>query len=249
MNKTLYAFDLDDTLVTSDFDKEIETFLMSIEYIKPISEMDKLFKSLRDKMILTSRHPNLAEEISAIYGCPVECRNFCLSVEEMKSVNTTHESIEMFLDHIIKWKTIQLNELATCGKWDRVVLYDDLAERFDPTRLENNIQLRLPLHMKYTDDRHTCKLDNSWEIGHDKCNIFCEHLDRCVLRIKWAKEYWKTQEIHKCMDCGILFDTAEDMKLHKNMFPLHSVSTGFSNRTPAHYEFLSNNHHRKMNTE
>jgi hypothetical protein len=112
-----------------------------------IPEMWEIFENADPKIILTSRHPDLEMYIQKWVGdCPIYCRNYCLSQEEMEITESNHEMKELFLAQMIEWKTGVVNEFAQ--HYENVILYDDMLDRFYPDEFEPNVELRLPVHLE-----------------------------------------------------------------------------------------------------
>jgi len=135
VNNTLTIFDLDHTLLNPD-QKQDECSL----YMKPVHElipgMWEIFECADPKIILTSRHPDLEMYIQKWVGdCPIYCRNYCLSQEEMEITESNHEMKELFLAQMIEWKTGVVNEFAQHYEiWlqntgNETFLYKDLPDR------------------------------------------------------------------------------------------------------------------------
>lgn len=144
----LIVFDLDHTLVIPDIKKDLEHNFLTIDHLKPVKKMMRVFYRASNKIILTNRHPMLQEALQEKFKCPVICRNFCLTKEEMDKVNTSHANLQKFLNQMVKWKTSELNALSQ--EYKKVVFYDDHARRFSGQSLAKNIEVRLPLHIQDT---------------------------------------------------------------------------------------------------
>lgn len=83
-------------------DEEIDKkhYFMTIDHIEPISSMIKLFNEIKAShptIILTTRHPDLKDQIRERFGCDVECRNFCLTPDEIFKELETDENFESFI--------------------------------------------------------------------------------------------------------------------------------------------------------
>ena len=146
MEATLTIFDLDHTLLQPD-QKQDERSL----YMKPvhelIPEMWKIFECADPRIILTSRHPDLEPYIQKwVDNCPIYCRNYCLSPEEMEITESNHEMKELFLAQMVEWKTSVVNEFAQ--HYSKVIFYDDMLDRFYLEEFEPNVEIRLPVHLE-----------------------------------------------------------------------------------------------------
>jgi hypothetical protein len=137
---TLYIFDYDRTLVTSDYEYESEHLYMTTEKCVDIEVMKDFFdahiKAGKDVMILSNRSPDLKKELEEKYGVKVICRDYALTKEELIVVNTTDEGLASFIKQMDIFKTSVLNGLA---RNDDIVYYDDLAHRFKKMNFRKNI--------------------------------------------------------------------------------------------------------------
>jgi hypothetical protein len=77
--------------------------------------------------------------------CPVICRDFCLEEDKIQQVQNSKVAEEIFLARMVRWKCRVLNELA--GSYDKVIFYDDMADRYKHAELAGNVEVRLPVHM------------------------------------------------------------------------------------------------------
>jgi hypothetical protein len=144
----MHVFDLDDTLATPDKEIDRKHYFMTIDHLKPIPSMIDLFNEIKSRhptMILTTRHPDLKPEIEDMFGCNVECRNFCLTWVEIFEALRTDENLKDFMLQMVHWKTGVLNQLA--DTYQTVKFYDDLVHKYDVSRLKDNIDLKKPLHL------------------------------------------------------------------------------------------------------
>lgn len=144
----MHVFDLDDTLATPDKEIDRKHYFMTIDHLEPIPSMVELFNDIKSRhptMILTTRHPDLKKEIMDKFNCEVECRNFCLTWDEIFEALRTDDNLKDFMLQMVSWKTGVLNQLA--DNYQTVIFYDDLVHRYETSRLKNNIYLKKPLHI------------------------------------------------------------------------------------------------------
>ncbi|MFP4655754.1 MAG: hypothetical protein ACLFMM_08840 [Methanohalobium sp.] len=121
---------------------------MKIDHLEPVPSMIQLFdetKSRYPTMILTTRHPDLKPKIEGMFDCDVECRNFCLTWDEIFEALSTNENLKKFMAQMVNWKTGVLNQLAE--QYNRVTFYDDLVHKYDVSSLKDNIYLKKPIHL------------------------------------------------------------------------------------------------------
>lgn len=91
---------MDYTLVMPDEEIDKKHYFMNIDHIEPIPSMIELFNKVKTNhptMILTTRHPDLKDEIKERFDCNVECRNFCLTPDEIFKELETNENFESFI--------------------------------------------------------------------------------------------------------------------------------------------------------
>lgn len=139
---TLFIFDLDDTIVSPDRQKDAYSL-----YLKPvhndISVMMSLFKDINtDKVIVTNRHPLLQTQLEREYGCRVYCRDYCLTIQEM--MNHIGGS-KWFYQEMGRYKIDTVNKLAR--DYDYVIFFDDMMHIYELEYLLPNVYIRLPYHL------------------------------------------------------------------------------------------------------
>ncbi len=145
---TIYVFDMDETLVTTDRERDEQTMFFDIDHQEFIPEMMTFFRSVletgRKTYINTNRHPVLEKEIWAKFlgeefpNLHVKCRNYCLSTYCIKNVVRNEEKLAWFLSQMILEKSAFLNKLAQEGK---IVFIDDFAKDYTLEALSENIRL------------------------------------------------------------------------------------------------------------
>jgi hypothetical protein len=143
MSNNLYVFDLDHTLAVPDKEADERAYYFQIHHLEPVPEMVALFDRAQEKKILTNRHPALQKELEHIWKCPVHCRPYALDWETIKTVNESNENLEIFMEGMVHWKTLQLNAWAIL--YDNVVYYEDQIMRFNKhIELADNITILDP---------------------------------------------------------------------------------------------------------
>lgn len=143
-----WVFDLDRTLMMPDDDIDRANLYQTIDHLEHITEMMEMFRSakmLSTVTILTMRHPDLAAQLSAKFGCNVICRNFCTDMEEVARVDRDPYLKGKFFEEMFAWKTGVLNNLAK--DYDKIHFYDDLMEQFDHDNIASNVVCKLPTWM------------------------------------------------------------------------------------------------------
>jgi hypothetical protein len=135
-NKVVVVFDFDETLYhCKSIEDEKRTLFLTLDYIEPIGKRIKLFNILREKYpcyIITNRHPSLREKISILTKISIDniyCRDYALSEEELKIVNTDKEAEGFFLYQMALKKEKSLLEIRDKHFPDIIFFFDDMAKQ------------------------------------------------------------------------------------------------------------------------
>ena len=104
---------------------------------------DTFDKITCDKVIVTNRHPLLKNRLEREFGCPVYCRDYCLTIEDMflQIMNPNNS----FYQEMSRYKIDTVNELSR--EYDHVIFFDDMMQIYDTEYLLPNIHIRLPYHI------------------------------------------------------------------------------------------------------
>lgn len=125
-----WVFDLDNTLIYTDLEKNKRTFFRNLDVLSYDEKMKNLFQLARyndEKVfILTGRHPDLRHDIADLFDMYVGnifCRQNDLEREkEEKFVNGGADEIK-YIEQMNDWKVSKLNEIAI--HYDLVLYFDD----------------------------------------------------------------------------------------------------------------------------
>lgn len=156
--KRTYVFDVDETLVHNDSERD-KTHLF-LEF-KPIGTLPtfKFFKTLVEKQqlkekiyLMTTRHPSCEAQIRDYFtnlgvnpsGYDIITRDFYLRMPDCQRIETSRESLDEFLLLMVEYKNKYLNWFL--HESDLVMFIDDMVDKFEKKRLDQeNIFLFLPL--------------------------------------------------------------------------------------------------------
>jgi len=147
--RDLYVIDFDGVLAYCfDPEAEAKTHFMTLKYIKRnpnwhllIDDM-ALLEGGADFIILTARHPNLAQEISEMcYGWQVIGRDFDLDV---KKLQRQPQPIDMdkWMRNVVRFKRGHLIRFAK--QRPRVYFLDDDWKWYENAKLKENVVLLKP---------------------------------------------------------------------------------------------------------
>jgi hypothetical protein len=147
-----FVFDFDETLVhCKDIEAEKQSLFLDLKNIEIIPAAIKIFNKTRkhhETFILTNRHPLLKSQIAGMMNIDesnVICRDYCLTNEEMKLVNSDKESEEKFLVEMAKYKINSLKKIQAETQ-SEIIFFDDMANRmFEEGKELNHIHIRYPL--------------------------------------------------------------------------------------------------------
>lgn len=130
--KTLHVFDLDGVLFKVNFDVDKQHMFLKIDNATNIEKNLEFFNSLPEdqKCILTTRHPVLRKQLEEKFNCSVCCRNFALSKFRMKLNQKFKFFDNWFLDQMVKYKINELNLMWEILNYEKILFYDDQADRF-----------------------------------------------------------------------------------------------------------------------
>lgn len=144
MEKVIWVFDFDNTLVKSQYDFQglskgiYELFIKKINYQTML-----LFNILKDQqvplLVLTSRHPGYIKEIESFLNFHnVVCRDFLLDLDEVNQLFNNLD-VDKQIDFLTKMMNFKAKILNYYSKnYDRVMFIDDYASEFKRKDLLND---------------------------------------------------------------------------------------------------------------
>lgn len=132
--RRLCVLDMDGVLAQNDVEKEKDDLYLTLKY-QTLNERALTFleyaKHKMKTIILTARHPDLKGQIERTFGVPAICRNFCLTVGEMKDAVASEQAEKAFLKQVIRWKIDVLRDYVK--RYYVIVFIDDHAAKYRQT--------------------------------------------------------------------------------------------------------------------